>query len=664
MCSCARTRVAREPDHVTDAMVGGRLTAPDPAPEPLAEGRDPEVTTAGKRRVADGRKNNGGHPNSRKPKSPWLQRAEQERADEAARRELREAAASADADQLVAMANMLRGTLAKSDFAEFCRQAWAVVEPATKLEWNWHHQLICNVLQALFECWLRGRAEESYIPEIVNALFNVAPGSLKSRLMLVFFPAWCWLHAPGMKFICLSVNEDATLRDARASRDLIRSEWYQSTFGGTEGLPWALKGDQDAISNYGNTAGGERLSKPSGSAIVGLRGDCLLYDDPNSPDETSDERAKVNQVWDESLYTRVNSRKSLRIGIQQRVGQGDWSDHVIQQSGTWAPVADKEKNCGPLGFLRVVIPAEFDPDRKFVMPECLVRALRRKIPADRVVSADPRKVFGESVHPTRMSTEYLANEKKRWGGTGHFASQFNQSPANAEGNVVLREYFRFFRLARGIQHRIDELALVHPRPKGMGEETKCGKVEAIGERRHRPGTFDFDWIEVSVDCALKKTIRGSQWGMLCIAGRGGQRFILDDRIMRGDITEVLKVLGEMTVRWRADRVLVEDKAAGDEMMRRMKDAIAEGDPTFASVIIQPVKVSNLGKEARLDSALPCLANNMVYLLDGASWLKDFTDEVCGFPKSQYDDRVDALSQCLNEHISEEPGGGGYELPDW
>lgn len=674
MCACARASRSRtgrttepvEPGHVVETALGGPTTAPE---IPLAPGRDPKTTTAGKKRVADGRKNNGGHPNSRKPKSPWLQRAEKRREEDIARQQLAEVAATADVEQLIALAAQLRNANARDDFSEFCRQAWQVVEPATKLDWSWHHQLICNILQALFECWLRGRDEEAYVPEIVNALFNVAPGSLKSRLMVVFFPAWCWLHAPGAKFICLSVNEDVAMRDARASRDLIKSDWYQTAFE----PQWSLKGDQDAISNYGNTAGGERLSKPSGSQIVGLRSDILLMDDANAPDETAEERVKINQVWDESIYTRVNSRKSLRIGIQQRVGEGDWSDHVVKSSGYWAPVEDKDKNCGPLGWLRVVLPAEFDPDRKFVMPEPLLAALRRKFQgaADRevrpgikrVVPEDPRTVPGESVHPSRMSTTDLAAEKKRWGGTGHFAAQFNQAPANAEGNVVLREYFRFFRLARGIQSRVDELALTHARPKNMGSDV-CGDAMVIKERYHRPGTFDFDWIEISVDCALKKTIRGSQWGMLCIAGRGGQRFVLDDRTMRGDILEVLKVLGEMTTFWRADRVLVEDRAAGDEMIRRIRDAIAQGDNTFASVSIEPVKVNNLGKEARLDAALPCLANNMVYLLDGASWLNAFTDEVCGFPRAQFDDRVDALSQCLNHHISEEPGGGSFELPDW
>lgn len=92
-----------------------------------------------------------------------------------------------------------------------------------------------------------------------------------SRLVAVFYQAWCWLRCPGMKFICLSVNETAAMRDARACRDLVKSDWYQATF-----MPWwSLKGDQDAVSDYGNTAGGGRLSQASGSEIIGLRGDCV-----------------------------------------------------------------------------------------------------------------------------------------------------------------------------------------------------------------------------------------------------------------------------------------------------------------------------------------------------------------------------------------------------
>jgi hypothetical protein len=190
------------------------------------------------------------------------------------------------AKRIQAAHSQIAGVLARISFAEFVKQAWHVVEPSTTLEWNWHHQLMCDVLQAMYHAWKdaksdRGRRNQNFhFNEFVrNAVFNVPPGSLKSRIIAVCFQPWCWLDEPGMKFICLSVNEDATLRDGRMSRDLIRSEWYQRTFHPR----WKLRLDQDAISNYGNDHGGDRLSRAAGSEIVGLRGDCLLIDDPNNP---------------------------------------------------------------------------------------------------------------------------------------------------------------------------------------------------------------------------------------------------------------------------------------------------------------------------------------------------------------------------------------------
>jgi hypothetical protein len=234
-----------------------------------------------------------------------------------------------------ALLKQVDAELARAEFPEFCKQAWAVVEPATRLQWNWHHQLICEVLQALFEDWLKTKEDPDYINTVRNTVFNLPPGSLKSRLIAVFFMAWCWLRAPGMKFICLSVNEDAAHRDARACRDLIKSDWYQSTFK----PEWKLKGDQDAISNYGNTSGGERLSKPSGSEVVGLRSDVLLIDDANNPHESENalERNRVNSLWETNTYNRVNDPlRSLRIGVQQRTNAEDWTGYVLLKQGVWS----------------------------------------------------------------------------------------------------------------------------------------------------------------------------------------------------------------------------------------------------------------------------------------------------------------------------------------
>lgn len=900
---------------------------------------------------------------------------------------------------------------ARLSLAEYCKQAWKIVEPSTTLVWNWHHELICNVLQALFESWRRGKHDESYFPPVLNAALNVCPGSLKSRLCSVFFPTFCWLHEPGMKFICLSVNEEATLRDARASRELIRHDWYVGF-----GLEWRLKGDQDAVSNYANTFGGERLSRASGSEIVGLRGDCfaghtristedgdvpiaelharvqarthvprvwsfntktqkpelrriraarrisqkptialntsdgrvvqctpdhriwsntnqnwtqaahvaghdvsivrgadqqvprrtddvlevqvrgpdvrelhddvsahvrgvreacasrsddgtvlleavqdaphagtgdnaavrnlraafsyeraqdtrdlfvrvrgdlvgveafaptaqlpavqrvvrteesedavlqaqlcesgafdaddrnrqlalhgraecvrsdvvatavtdsrarqphvsglrsdneydlsrdagashrrepntqraaesdhalrlvphhapqvaratvssvdcptvhgravvvdvydidveglhsffaegvwvhncLLIDDANNPNEAEikTEREKVNALWDTNIYNRVNDgSKSLRIGIQQRTHSEDWTGHVLKRNGSWSPTER-------FGWLHVVLPAEFETDRRFVMPQPLVDVLHQTFGTlDGIVTADPRQVEGESVHPERFSKDYLAGERRRWEGTGNYACQMQQRPALAEGSRIKRAYWNFFRLDKGVRDDIDDVSngtIGRPRPA----HCHAGESQLIPAARGRIGSWDFDWVVLSLDCAAKKTERGSNWGMLAMAGRQGRRYILDDRTRRGDIIEIVEVLRDMIRTWRPDKVLIEDKAAGEDLRLRLMGEMLKGDMPL--VTLETVKVpNNTGKEERLDSCIHVLANGFVSLLDGAEWMERLVEECAVFPNGSRDDRVDCISQCLNHYAQIDEDGG--ELPDW
>lgn len=503
--------------------------------------------------------------------------------------------------------------------------------------WNWHHELLCNVLQGIFETWLEAmNSDGEKVTPIKNTVINCPPGSLKSKLVAVFFPVWIWLRAPGAKLICLSVNEAAAHRDARASRTLIKSPWFQKSFAPT----WTLKDDQDAISNFGNTAGGERLSKPSGSVIVGLRGDFLIGDDLNNPEdsEVEGEREKINSTWDTSQYNRTNDPlRSVRITVQQRLHALDHTGHVIAKQGLWSPE-------NPEGWLNVVLSAELD-ERRFVMPEPLARALTDRL-GHSVVLEDPRTEIGESIDRIRMPPSYLAAERVRFAGTGSYAGQLLQRPAFAEGAKIKRGYWGWFRLERGVREDVDELETGRPRPAHCLDSPPV----IIRAQHHRPGTWAFDWVVVSVDPTLKETKRGSNWGLVCVAGKGGRRYVLDDRTLRGDILEVIAVLREMVRRWRPDKILIENKAAGDEMKRRLIAAMSEG-ADMPLVLLEMVEVGAAGKNERLDACLPAIANGMVSLLDGAPWLEEFVEECAMFPVGARDDRVDALTQVLN-HIAD------------
>ena len=539
--------------------------------------------------------------------------------------------------------------IAFGNFARFCRLAWNTIEPATKLQWNWHHELIANTLQALFEDWKKATDDETYVNAVRNAAISVCPGSLKSRITSVMFPVWCWLHRPGMKFICLSVNEDAAMRDARAARELIKSDWFQESYH----PKWTLKGDQDAVSNYGNTESGERLSKPSGSKIIGLRADIILYDDPNDPHEAenTDEREKLNKLWQDNIYNRVNDPdRSLRIGIQQRVHTNDWTGYVLATQGKWSAT-------NPNGWLNVVLPAEFDPDRKFVMPEQLVSSLREIFGTDaQIIVEDQRIVEGVSVHPERFSKEFLDGERKRWEGTANFDGQMNQAPVGKKGGQIQRAWFNFCRLEGGVRPNVDALGGGRPRP------AECHKGDAylVEAAIHRPGQWKFDWLEISVDAALHKTDRGSNWGLGVMAGQGGRRFVLDDRTQRGDILEIIEILRDMIKTWHPDKILIEKKAAGDNLRVMMQAEMAKGD--MPPVQIEVVDPGTQGKEQRLDPCKPALSAGMLHLLDEASWLDKFVAELAGFPFFGTDDRVDYVTQCMNYHAPSDAESN--QLPDW
>lgn len=533
---------------------------------------------------------------------------------------------------------------ARDDFSLFCRLAWPHSGDSARLEWNWHHQLICDVLQALYELWKRGQREPDFVMPVLNTVFNLPPGSLKSRLISVFFMVWVWLETPGAKFICLSVNEDATFRDARMTRDLIRSPWYQSF-----GCEWSLKGDQDAVGDFANSAGGGRLSKPSGSEIVGLRGDFLMIDDPNNPKEAENKKTRdeVNDTWNTNIYNRVNDlSRSMRIGVQQRTHGMDWTGYVIARQGVWS--VDN-----PMGWLHVVLPAEYEPERRFDMPACLREALVGRCPFDRCIG-DRRSVVGESIHPSRFTPAVIAAERKRGEGTNYYAGQMQQRPAMANGGAVERAWLNFCRLDRGVRPEFDELGGGRPRPLGCHSEPSL----LIPAGTFRPGHWDLEWLELHVDPANQKTEKGSNWGLVMMGGYKGRRLVLDDRSRRGDVLEIVATIVEMIKVWRPDRIVMERKAAWEALKKMLVAEMVSGAAQM--ITVDAIDPGPQGKEDRLTSAKPTIANGLLYILDGAEWAGEFVEELCTFPAAPQEDRVDCVTQCINLHLAE---GDSDEWPD-
>ena len=77
-------------------------------------------------------------------------------------------------------------------FKLFAKAAWQVIEPGTPLIWNWHLDVICDHLQAVFE------------RRIKRLAITLAPGHAKSSFISVLFPAWCWTNDAHSRWLCAS----------------------------------------------------------------------------------------------------------------------------------------------------------------------------------------------------------------------------------------------------------------------------------------------------------------------------------------------------------------------------------------------------------------------------------------------------------------------------
>ena len=157
--------------------------------------------------------------------------------------------------------------LASRSLAEFVKMAWHILEPSRKYVHNWHLDALCEHFEAVTS------------GDIKRLLLNVPPGSMKSLLSSVFWPAWEWgpMGLPGMRYVTASHEQGIAIRDARKMRILIQSEWYR------ERWPITLSGDQNAKLKFENSDTGFRHA----CAVSSMTGNPLNVEICSSPNSFS-----------------------------------------------------------------------------------------------------------------------------------------------------------------------------------------------------------------------------------------------------------------------------------------------------------------------------------------------------------------------------------------
>ena len=279
--------------------------------------------------------------------------------------------------------------------AGFVREAWHVVEPSSEYIHGWHLDAICSHLQAVTD----GR--------INRLLINVPPGTMKSLLTSVLWPAWEWgpMERPSLRYLTSSYTEKYVKRDSRRMRDLVQSEWYRSLWPEVELV-------RAGEASFANTKTGFREGVPFAS-LTGGRGDRVIIDDPHSTEtaESEAERLNTTRIFRESVPTRLNDPKtSAIIVIMQRLHEDDVSGQ-IQKLG--------------LGYEHLMLPMEFEPDRR-----CKTS----------IGFEDPRTYEGELLFPERFPRSVVDRDKVPMGSYA-VAGQFQQRPAPRSGGMFQRGDF-------------------------------------------------------------------------------------------------------------------------------------------------------------------------------------------------------------------------------
>lgn len=479
-------------------------------------------------------------------------------------------------------AERLRGSL-----WEFMKHFWGVVEPRKPFLDNWHLHVECEHLEALH----RG--------EFRNLILNVPPGTSKSTIVSVMFPAWAWAHDAGLRVFGASYSEPLAIRDAMLCRKIILSEDYRALFPDV-----AIQSGNDQKTQYGLTSGGWRMATSVGGRGTGEHPDVKIIDDPHNvrQAESDAERQRALDWYDGTLASRGVIHDSATILIMQRLHSVDLTGHIMRS----ADYADGN-------WVHVVIPMEYEVVREY--------------PPKRLPWTDPRTADGQLLWPEAFSAQKVKTLKARLG-EYRAAGQLQQRPSPAGGGILQVKKFRLWGAKTPLP---DFIHVLQSYDTAFTDQTAndptAGTVYGVFETEGTTCVLILDaWTDWMKFPALKAKVM-ADWQ----AEYGG----------RLDVNGRQDVLHPPR---RADLVLLEDKGSGISLRQELQRA---------NVPVKAYNPGNASKTARAQAASAVLDADRVYVLESrkepgkpVTWVRPLLVQCEEFPNGEHDDLVDTLTQAL------------------
>lgn len=283
-----------------------------------------------------------------------------------------------------------------NNFYEFVKSFWGVIIKETPV-FNWHIEFLCDELQKLSESIIAREAKP------YDLIINIPPGSTKSTIATIMWPAWLWVKDPTIRIITNSYSMDLSIEHSTKSRDIITSAKYKNLFPKVR-----IRKDKGQKTSYENTKTGARYSTSTGGTITGKHAHIIINDDPLNPGQAASDadRKKANEHTKTLSSRKVDKANTPMVTIMQRLHEEDVTGYLLGKK------ADTIKHiCLPAELSKTTFPVE-------------VR----------------EKYVNGLLDPIRLGTAILQEARVDLGSTG-YANQFDQSPTAAGGNIIKKNWY-------------------------------------------------------------------------------------------------------------------------------------------------------------------------------------------------------------------------------
>lgn len=474
---------------------------------------------------------------------------------------------------------------------EFVRHFWHVLEPETELVEGWPLDGLCDHLEAI------------HFGEITRLLANVSPGSTKSLITNVFFPAWEWgpMDMPHLRYVTFSYASSLTERDNGRFRDLLVSPDYQHLWG------HKFKLRKVGEVKVTNDKTGWKLATSVGGVGTGERGDRVLLDDPHNVKDIESDIVRNETVrwFRESMSNRLNDiENSAIVIIMQRLHEEDISGIVTRED---------------FDYCHYMVQMEYDPE----MPRA----------PNAIGWIDPRSIKDDLCWPARFPAETVAQLKRELGPFA-WAGQYQQTPHARGGAIIQREYWQPWE-AKQYPRCSFVLAVLDTAStvKQINDPSGLTIWGVFPDANDNPRVILlYAWtgrLEIHDLVVLVANI--------CVKeGRSKEDLASALKSLQKDVPNAKSVYG-----FEVDRLLIEGKANGLSVAHEIKRLYSHAG--FGTEIVDPSKWGD--KLARLLSVQHMFADGMVFAPDTV-WAEKVIEQIELFPKGAHDEYVDCTSMAL------------------